>query len=274
MLLFWWGSRYSGSRQLAIFHIGFGYGYDPRRFATAAGCGQPWQLQQGGRHSRLVTTMVSQRIAVLEQELGQSLFRRHRRGHPTPACEQFLPAATAALKRTGRGRLAMQGAPALPRIRLSCVSSLTTAVFGPCCWPWWTRPSDRCNTDHSGIIMQELLTGETDVGFILKCPAIAGIQLELALPFPDHRRGLRRPPAGRAARADPAGHCQRAAGAPAVGDGLRRADPAVASAAPGGEPAARHPASECGAGAGAGARLHHPDAGARHHPGSGVRSPG
>ena len=45
---------------------------DPRRFATAAGCGQPWQLQQGGRHSRLVTTMVSQRIAVLEQELGQS----------------------------------------------------------------------------------------------------------------------------------------------------------------------------------------------------------
>jgi hypothetical protein len=37
----------------------------------------------------------------------------------------------------------------------------------------------RCNTDHSGIIMQELLTGETDVGFILKCPAIAGIQLEL-----------------------------------------------------------------------------------------------
>ena len=25
----------------------------------------------------------------------------------------------------------------------------------------------RCNTDHSGIIMQELLTGETDVGFIL-----------------------------------------------------------------------------------------------------------
>ena len=77
----------------------------------------------------------------------------------------------------------------------------------------------RCNTDHSGIIMRELLTGETDVGFILKRPAIAGIQLELLLPFPDHRRGLRHPPAGRAAGADPAGHCQRAAGAPAVGTG-------------------------------------------------------
>ena len=74
--------------------------------------------------------MVSQRIAVLEQELGQSLFRRHRRGAtPTPACEQFLPAATAALSALEGGRLAMQGAPALPRIRLSCLPSLTTAVF-------------------------------------------------------------------------------------------------------------------------------------------------
>ena len=125
--------------------------------------------------------MVSQRIAVLEQELGQSLFRRHRRGAtPTPACEQFLPAATAALSALEGGRLAMQGAPALPRIRLSCLPSLTTAVFGPLLLALVDETFEiRCNTDHSGIIMQELLTGETDVGFILKCPAIAGIQLEL-----------------------------------------------------------------------------------------------
>ena len=45
----------------------------------------------------------------------------------------------------------------------------------------------RCNTDHSGIIMQELLTGETDVGFILKRPAIAGIQLELLYRSPSSR---------------------------------------------------------------------------------------
>lgn len=125
--------------------------------------------------------MVSQRIAVLEQELGQSLFRRHRRGAtPTPACEQFLPAVTAALSALEGGRLAMQGAPALPRIRLSCLPSLTTAVFGPLLLALVDETFEiRCNTDHSGIIMQELLTGETDVGFILKCPAIAGIQLEL-----------------------------------------------------------------------------------------------
>lgn len=67
--------------------------------------------------------MVSQRIAVLEQELGQSLFRRHRRGAtPTPACEQFLPAATAALSALEgggwrcRGRLHCRGSgsPASP----------------------------------------------------------------------------------------------------------------------------------------------------------------
>ncbi len=123
--------------------------------------------------------MVSQRIAVLEQELGQSLFRRHRRGAtPTPACEQFLPAASAALSALEGGRLAMQGAPALPRIKLACLPSLTTAVFGPLLLALVDEAFEiRCNTDHSGIIMQELLTGETDVGFILKCPAIAGIQL-------------------------------------------------------------------------------------------------
>ncbi len=125
--------------------------------------------------------MVSQRIAVLEQDLGQPLFRRHRRGAtPTPACEQFLPAASAALSALEGGRLAMQGAPALPRIRLACLPSLTTVVFGPLLLALVDETFEiRCNTDHSGIIMQELLTGETDVGFILKCPAIAGIQLEL-----------------------------------------------------------------------------------------------
>lgn len=125
--------------------------------------------------------MVSQRIAVLEQALGQPLFFRHRRGAtPTPACEQFLPAASAALSALEGGRLAMQGAPALPRIKLSCLPSLTTVVFGPLLLALVDEAFEiRCNTDHSGVIMQELLTGETDVGFILKCPAIAGIQLEL-----------------------------------------------------------------------------------------------
>lgn len=67
--------------------------------------------------------MVSQRIAVLEQDLGQPLFRRHRRGAtPTPACEQFLPAASAALSALegagwpcrGHRRCRASGSPVCP----------------------------------------------------------------------------------------------------------------------------------------------------------------
>ena len=125
--------------------------------------------------------MVSQRIAVLEQALGQPLFRRHRRGAtPTAACEQFLPAVNTALATLAAGQLALQGTPLLPRIRLSCLPSLTTVVFGPLLLALVDECFEiLCSTEHSGIIRQELLTGVTDVGFILTCPASAGIQLEL-----------------------------------------------------------------------------------------------
>lgn len=125
--------------------------------------------------------LVSQRIALLEQTLGGSLFQRHRRGvTPTPACEQFLPAARDALATLAEGRLAMQGAPALPRIRLACLPSLTSVVFSPLLMALVDGEFEiRCNTDHSGVIMQELLTGECDIGFVLKCPTVAGLQMEL-----------------------------------------------------------------------------------------------
>ncbi|ENY71341.1 LysR family transcriptional regulator [Aeromonas diversa] len=125
--------------------------------------------------------LVSQRIATLEQTLGASLFQRHRRGvTPTPACEQFLPAARAALGALAEGRLAIQGAPALPRIRLACLPSLTSAVFSPLLRELVDGAFEiRCNTDHSGVIMQDLLTGECDIGFVLRCPPVAGLHMEL-----------------------------------------------------------------------------------------------
>ena len=36
----------------------------------------------------------------------------------------------------------------------------------------------RCRTDHSPAIMEELLTGRSHLGFVLKCPPMAGIQME------------------------------------------------------------------------------------------------
>lgn len=125
--------------------------------------------------------MVSQRIAQLEQQLGAPLFQRHRRGAtPTPACQQFLPAAGHALAAIAEGRLAIQGAPALPRVHLASLPSLTSVVFSPLLMELVDSAFEiRCNTDHSGVIMQELLAGETDIGFVLKCPPVAGLQMEL-----------------------------------------------------------------------------------------------
>jgi len=100
--------------------------------------------------------LVSQRIAQLEVSLGAPLFQRHRRGvTPTRACEEFLPAARSALATLSEGRLALQGAPALPCIRLSSLPSLTSVVFGSLLMELVDEPFEiRCTTDHSGDIMQ------------------------------------------------------------------------------------------------------------------------
>ncbi|MYN01576.1 LysR family transcriptional regulator [Pseudoduganella sp. DS3] len=131
-------------------------------------------------HRRWSQPQVSQRVAALEDQLGVQLFARHRRGAtPTPACLTFLPSAQQALGAIAAGKLAVQGAPALPQVTLACVPSLTSLVFGPLLLELADAPLEvRCTTDHSPVIMDRLLTGSAQLGFVLKCPAIAGIQLE------------------------------------------------------------------------------------------------
>ena len=123
---------------------------------------------------------VSQRIAMLEQILGAQLFKRHRRGAvPTAACEAFMPSARLMLDALAQGRQAVQGAPALPRVTLACLPSLSSVVFAPVLLALADAPFEiRCNTDHSPSIMERLLTGDVQVGFVLKCPPMAGIQME------------------------------------------------------------------------------------------------
>lgn len=123
---------------------------------------------------------VSQRVAQLESELGAQLFRRHRRGaQPTPACEAFVPAAQEALAALRRGREALQCEPALPRITLACLPSLSSVIFGPVLLALADAALEiRCTTDHSSLIMERLLTGQVQVGFVLRCPPMAGIQME------------------------------------------------------------------------------------------------
>jgi DNA-binding transcriptional LysR family regulator len=137
-------------------------------------------FSQAAARRRWSQPQVSQRVAALEEQLGVQLFARHRRGaSPTPACLTFLPAARQALEAIEAGRLAVQGAPALPQVTLACVPSLTSLIFGALLLKLADAPLEiRCNTDHSPVIMDKLLTGRAQLGFVLKCPAIAGIQME------------------------------------------------------------------------------------------------
>ena len=137
-------------------------------------------FSQAAARRRWSQPQVSQRVAALEDQLGVQLFSRHRRGAtPTPACLTFLPSAQQALEAIEAGKLAVQGAPALPQVVLACVPSLTSLLFGPLLLKLADAPLEiRCTTDHSPVIMEKLLTGRAQLGFVLKCPAIAGIQLE------------------------------------------------------------------------------------------------
>jgi len=123
---------------------------------------------------------VSQRVSLLEADLGTQLFQRHRRGAiATAACLGFLPSVKEALAALESGRQALQGAPALPRMQLACMPSLASVIFGPILVALAKAPLEiRCNTDHSPNIMEQLLSSKAQLGFILKCPPMAGIQME------------------------------------------------------------------------------------------------
>lgn len=123
---------------------------------------------------------VSHRVGLLEADIGAPLFQRHRRGAlPTAACDAFLPAAKEALAALDLGRKAIQHTTPLPRVTLACLPSLASVVFGPILVALAQAPLEiRCRTDHSTAIMEELLTGKSHLGFVLKCPPMAGIQME------------------------------------------------------------------------------------------------
>ena len=123
---------------------------------------------------------VSQKVGQLELDIGAQLFQRHRRGAlPTAACLAFLPAAKEAIAVLDQGRKAIQSVPALPLVTLACLPSLASVVFGPILVALAQAPMEiRCRTDHSPAIMEELLTGKSQLGFVLKCPPMAGIQME------------------------------------------------------------------------------------------------
>ena len=98
---------------------------------------------------------------------------------PTEACLAFAQPARDALAALAAGRHAVRGVPALPRVTLACLPSLASTVYGALLPALASAPMEiRCATDHSNIIMDMLLTGHAQLGFVLNCPAVAGIRLE------------------------------------------------------------------------------------------------
>lgn len=123
---------------------------------------------------------VSQRIAQLENELGTTLFTRHRRGAvATPACLTYLDAVRSALTMLESGRRAIQGTPALPEARIGCPPSLASLVFSPLVAALAESPIELyCHTDHSPELMERVLSGRLKAAFVLNRPTITGLQLE------------------------------------------------------------------------------------------------
>ncbi|GAB3245805.1 LysR family transcriptional regulator [Chitinimonas naiadis] len=129
---------------------------------------------------------VSQRIAQLEAGLGTQLFMRHRRGAvATAACNRYLESVRRALGELNSGRLAIQGAPALPEARVGCPPSLASLVFSPLVAALAESAIELfCHTDHSPELMERVLSGRLKVAFVLNRPTITGIQLEMLAQSP------------------------------------------------------------------------------------------
>ncbi|MBV1776250.1 LysR family transcriptional regulator [Burkholderiaceae bacterium DAT-1] len=143
-------------------------------------------FSQAAAALRLSQPQVSQRIGVLEDELGIQLFFRHRRGAvATPACQQYLQAVNIALNALEHARQSLTGAPPIPEARVGCPPSLATLVFSPLVAELANAPVELfCHTDHSAELMERVLSGRLKLAFVLNRPSITGLQLNVVARSP------------------------------------------------------------------------------------------
>lgn len=129
---------------------------------------------------------VSLRIAALEAHLQVPLFQRHRRGAvATQACLNLLPHARAALSAWEQACNSLSSAAALPKITLASLPSLSGVILGELVKRLANDALElMCLSDHSSVILQQLLDAEVDIGFMVKRPGLPGIRMQTLLRTP------------------------------------------------------------------------------------------
>jgi DNA-binding transcriptional LysR family regulator len=130
---------------------------------------------------RLAQPAISRRIALLETELGVPLFvRGKRRVTLTEAGQALLPYATRCLQLVDEGCQAAGAVKNLLRLTLAAPSSIAPHVFAPVITALEDASMEvSCRTAHTAEVIQMLLDGVIDAGFLLAGPTQAGLRLRL-----------------------------------------------------------------------------------------------
>lgn len=120
---------------------------------------------------------VSKRIAALEAELGASLFERSGRGvRLTAAGEELAPYIERCLELAEGAREAVARCT-VPKLRIAAPASLATYLFTPLLVRLSRRPVETyVSVAHTHEVLQKLLDGTVDAGFVLSCPVQSDIE--------------------------------------------------------------------------------------------------
>ena len=124
---------------------------------------------------------VSQRLRLLEAELGRQLFLRHRRGvELTSDGLAFLPYVQRLLGLLNEGVETLRAAAGVTRIALAAPPSLAGYFLPPLVHQIVDSGHDVVlDSAHSHEVMQRLLDGAIHAGFLLAMPARSGIRQEV-----------------------------------------------------------------------------------------------
>lgn len=122
---------------------------------------------------------VSQRIAALEATVGKPLFTRHRHGvRLTEAGQTLLVYAERMMMLTDEAVAAVRATPAdRLRVRLAGPSTVNSYLLPPLLCELADADHDvELRDAHSHEVMQHVLDGQTDVGFVIDIPGQPGIR--------------------------------------------------------------------------------------------------